>query len=411
MLKAYRDWKISGDSAWLQSIWEPIKKSIEFAWAETNEDRWDPGKTGVLHGRQHHTLDMELFGPNSWLTGFYLGALKAGAEMADYFGETDTAQEYRGLFDKGKRWADDHLFNGEYYQQIIDLKDRSLLERYDRAVNAYWNDEHQEIKYQIGEGCEIDQMLAQWHANLYGLGEVFDPQQTKKALRAIFRHNFKKPMRTVYNPWRIYCLNDEAGLIICDWPKGKDKPMIPLTYAPETMNGYEYAAAILMIQTGLIDEGLEAVAAVRDRYDGEKRNPWNEFECGSNYARSLASYALLNAFSGFEFNLVNGLIGFNPVRLTNGAFTGFWSLDPGWGVVRIKSGRVEVEVLYGRVDVRTLNLPFLRSRTVQRVSVGRQPLRFTNSRGRLTFDESVRVEPGQTLSVTLGSASIQPRQP
>ena len=51
-----------------------------------------------------------------------------------------------------------------------------------------------------------------------------------------------------------------------------------------------------MIMTGLVDEGMTCVEAIRQRYDGERRNPWNEFECGSNYARSMASYALLNAF-------------------------------------------------------------------------------------------------------------------
>ena len=39
-------------------------------------------KKGYLDGRQHHTLDMELFGPNAWLQGFYAGALSAAAEMA-----------------------------------------------------------------------------------------------------------------------------------------------------------------------------------------------------------------------------------------------------------------------------------------------------------------------------------------
>ena len=34
---------------------------------QDNPDRWDPDETGMLWGRQHHTLDMELFGPNSWL--------------------------------------------------------------------------------------------------------------------------------------------------------------------------------------------------------------------------------------------------------------------------------------------------------------------------------------------------------
>ena len=76
VLKVYREWKISGDTKWLRRLWPAVRKSIDFAWAETNLDRWDPDQTGVLHGRQHHTLDMELFGPNAWLTGFYLAAPK-----------------------------------------------------------------------------------------------------------------------------------------------------------------------------------------------------------------------------------------------------------------------------------------------------------------------------------------------
>ena len=87
VLKMYRDWKICGDLEWLRSLWPGVKKSIEFAWVESNPDRWDPQKTGVLNGRMHHTLDVELFGPDAWLTGFYLAALKAGAEMAEALGE------------------------------------------------------------------------------------------------------------------------------------------------------------------------------------------------------------------------------------------------------------------------------------------------------------------------------------
>ena len=115
VLKTYRDWKISGDTEWLRGLWPAVKQSIEFAWSPKNDDRWDPDKSGVLTGRQHHTLDMELFGPNSWLTGMYLGALKAGAEMAAHLGDDETAVEYRDIFERGKAWADENLFNGEYY--------------------------------------------------------------------------------------------------------------------------------------------------------------------------------------------------------------------------------------------------------------------------------------------------------
>ena len=63
-------------------------------WSPANLDRWDRDNDGVLEGRQHQTLDTELFGPNSWLTGFYLAALKAAAEMAQHLGDTGAATEY-----------------------------------------------------------------------------------------------------------------------------------------------------------------------------------------------------------------------------------------------------------------------------------------------------------------------------
>lgn len=51
------------------------------------------------------------------------------------------------------------------------------------------------------------------------------------------------------------------------------------------MNGFEYAAAIHMIMDGLVDEGMTCVEAIHWRYDGERRNPWSEFECGNSSRR------------------------------------------------------------------------------------------------------------------------------
>jgi hypothetical protein len=362
----------------------------------------------VLTGRQHHTLDMELYGPNAWLTGFYLGALKAAAEMAEHLSEVETAATYRALFEKGKAWTDRHLFNGEYYHQLIDLSDRSILERFaggsasmvGDVMAAYWSEEHGEIKYQIGEGCGIDQVLAQWHANLCGLGEIFNPAQVRMALGSIFKYNFRRPMRDCYNPCRVYCLNDEGGLVIAHWPEGRYKPMIPLPYAQETQNGYEYAAAIQMIQSGLVEEGMTVVAAIRERYDGEKRNPWNEFECGSNYARSMASYALLNAFAGFRFDMVRGLIGFSPVRTREGRFRCFWSLDSGWGEFALQPGRMELRVLYGSLRVRTLELPLAEGEMVRAVLLGSKEVPFAQDGNQVHLQPAVRIEHAQSLTVT-----------
>ncbi len=407
VMKTYRDWKISGDDAWLRSIWPAVKKSLEFSWSPENIDRWDPDKTGVLQGRQHHTLDMELFGPNSWLTGFYLGALKAGAEMAAHLGEAESAAEYQAIFARGKAWTDANLFNGEYYIQKIDLKDKGIVEAFaiedeslvqgGNTMQAYWNEEHEEIKYQIGEGSSIDQILPQWHADLYGLGDLYDPAQVKQASAAIYKYNFIPEMGKVYNPCRIYCLNDEGGLVICAWPEGAQKPLIPAPYSQETMNGFEYSAAIHMIMLGLVDEGMACIAAVRERYDGERRNPWNEFECGNNYARSMASYALLNAFSGFQFDMVNGMIGFNPIRTDGGNFRCFWSLDAAWGEFVMTAARAELHVLAGELPLQQIKLPTADKAAT--VTVDGQTIAATAQDGSFVFAQPLRVGAGQRLVI------------
>jgi hypothetical protein len=302
------------------------------------------------------------------------------------------------LFQKGKVWADAHLFNGTYYCQLIDLKDRSILETFN-AAGEYWDAEHGEIKYQIGQGCHIDQVLAQWHANLYGLGEIFDPVQTKKALASIFKYNFKDPIRDFPNPCRVYCLNDESGLVVCEWPEKVARPSIPLTYSQETLHGFEYAAAGHMIQRGLIREGMSVLKAVRERYDGEKRNPFNEFEAGSNYARSMASYALLNAFSGFVFDMPRLMVGFKPVKTENGSFRCFWSLASGWGEFIMSSGRFKLRVLYGGLKLKTLKLPLKAKMKKCSVTIDGKRKAFKSDGDSIVLADAIEIGKGQALHI------------
>lgn len=122
----YRDWKLSGDNKWLKDNWNNIKNCLEYTWSEKNPDRWDFDKDGVLEGRQHHTLDVELFGPSAWLEGIYLAALKAAAEMADFLGDDEKYAEYMSVFEKGFKWTKENLFNGKYFIQKIDVTDKSI---------------------------------------------------------------------------------------------------------------------------------------------------------------------------------------------------------------------------------------------------------------------------------------------
>lgn len=381
VIKTYREWKFSGDTEWLRSIWKEVKYSLEYAWSEANNDHWDSDLDGVLEGRQHHTLDVELFGPSSWLEGFYLGALKAGAEMATALGDPD-AEKYLELFERGKKWTAENLFNGKYFIQKIDLRDKSIIDRF--KADYYWNSEAGQIKYQIGEGSEIDQLLAQWHADIVGLGDLFDPEQVKTALKNMYRLNFKENMRDHYNTFRIFALNDESGAIICEWEKGVEKPAIPIPYAQESMHGFEYSFAGLLISRGFVEEGLRIVKGVRDRYRGYNRNPWNEIECGSNYARSMASFALIPILSGMKADMTKGELSFAPVQ--SGDFRSIWSIKNAWGNVKLEKNSASLEIVTGELELTKLTLPI---NSADSVEVDGKSVGFKFDNGAIIFDTPI----------------------
>ena len=107
---------------------------------------------------------------------------------------------------------------------------------------------------------------------------------------SIYRYNYKRSLAQHDNVQRTFALNDEASVVICDYGKA-ERPHIPFPYFAETMTGFEYTAAVLMMNWGMVDEGVECVRNMRARYDGEKRNPWDEAECGHHYARAMASWS------------------------------------------------------------------------------------------------------------------------
>ncbi len=82
--------------------------------------------------------------------------------------------------------------------------------------------------------------------------------------------------------------------------------MVAAPYAEEVWTGIEYMSASHLIMHGLVEEGLDIVRAARDRHDGSRRNPWNDIECGSYYARSMSAWQLVNAWSGLHADFVDG---------------------------------------------------------------------------------------------------------
>ncbi len=116
IIRTYLDWRLSGDDAWLRSMWPNVRKAMEFAWVQGG---WDGNRDGVSEGVQHNTFDVEFYGPNPMCGIYYLGGLRACEEMARAAGEDAFAQTCRGLFTRGSKWIDENLFNGQFYIQKV----------------------------------------------------------------------------------------------------------------------------------------------------------------------------------------------------------------------------------------------------------------------------------------------------
>ncbi|HOV74651.1 MAG TPA: GH116 family glycosyl-hydrolase [Candidatus Hydrogenedentes bacterium] len=373
IIKTYRDWMISGDDVWLKRLWPQVRRALEFAWVQ-----WDADKDGVMDGIQHNTYDIEFVGPNPLTACFYLGALTAGAEMAEFFGETEKAAEYRAIAQRGRAWVEKNLFNGAYFEQ-----------RHNPEMAP---------QFQFGKGCLSDQVLGQWLTSLSGLGYAIDPKQIRKTLKSIFRFNWRSDMRAHANMQRVYAINDDAGLVLCTWPRG-ERPAVPFPYCDEVWTGFEYQVASHCIMEGLVEEGLTIVKAARDRHDGIKRNPWDEFECGHHYARAMSSYGLLLALSGFTFNKGNGTVGFEP-RIRAERFRTFWALDGVWGTYEQTRKQAALRVLHGSIALSRIDLPAFAKPGPVLVEIGKRALRVeADAVGSVTFPRTIHLKTGQTLTI------------
>ncbi len=343
--KAYRDWQLSGDDSFLESVWPNVRKAVEFCWVDGG---WDSDRDGVMEGCQHNTMDVEYYGPNPQMQLWYLCALRAAEEMAWYLGETDFATKCRELYERGRAWTDANLFNGEYYEHEVRTPRRTRdmapsLRLHMGAAKVMQPD------YQLGNGCLVDQLVGQFMAHVCGLGYLVKPSHVRRTLRSITKYNRRDGFIDHFNCMRSYAMGDESALLMASYPRGR--PDNPFPYFTEVMTGFEYTAAIGMLYEGQDAAGLRAIDDIRSRYDGAKRSPFDEAECGHHYARAMIAWAAHLAITGFHYSAVDEVMTFaaKPGRW-------FWSNGSAWGQVRVEEGRdglcVALKTLSGQLRLK-----------------------------------------------------------
>jgi non-lysosomal glucosylceramidase len=256
-------------------------------------------------------------------------------------------------------------------------------------------------------------LLGQWLGMVSGLGRYLPAERVQSSLRAIYKYNFLTDFRNFSNVQRTYALNDEKGLLLCSWPRG-GRPPLPFPYSDEVWTGIEYEVASHLIYEGLLEEGLSVVKAVRDRYDGFRRNPWNEVECGHHYARAMSSWGVLLALSGFSYSGPEMRIGFAP-KMNADDFRTVWTAGSGWGTYSQKAGEgrgmvATFEAGAGAVDLKELDVtlpPASAGKSVRSIKAAlagvpaAASIRREGDSLRVFWAKPLRVEPGKPLTLEI----------
>ena len=130
------------------------------------------------------------------------------------------------------------------------------------------------------------------------------------------------------------------------------------------MTGFEYTAAIGMLYEGQVENGLKCIANIRDRYDGRKRSPFDEAECGHHYGRAMASWSALLAMTGFHYSGVT-----KEMKFGNVAGKYFWSNGYAYGTVEIsgseKNKVLILNVLNGEIGISKITVDGVGSASIK----------------------------------------------
>jgi len=343
IMKLYREWQLSGDTEFLKALYSKAKSALSYAWIKGG---WDGDQDGVMEGVQHNTMDVEYYGPNPQMTIWYLGALRAMEEMAIYMKDKEMSQKCRKLFLNGSKWTDENLFNGEYYIQKIVVPKKEDIPK--EQLVGMGSTDYGNPDYQLGEGCLVDQLVGQYLAHVCGLGYLVKKENVAKTLQSIMKYNYVADLSDHFNCFRSYALGSEAALLMASYPKSRPKD--PFPYFTEVMTGFEYTAAIGMLYEGQTEDGLKCITNIRDRYDGQKRSPFDEAECGHHYGRAMISWSAVLALTGFHYSGVTQEIKFGDIT---GKY--FWSNGYSYGTVDIskegKTRSLTLNVLNGQIDI------------------------------------------------------------
>lgn len=351
ILGVYREHLLSENNDFLAASWTQTKKAMDYSIST-----FDPDQDGMMTGTHHNTLDCNVSGTSPWIGSLYMAALKACEKMANIMGDKASASTYNKIWTVGVVNQNAQLWDtnlGYYKERTENLPNTKVM----------------------ADAVSIDMLLGQWWANQLGLGQIYPQDRSREALLKIYTTNKFTDTGSGYKA----AFRDFLGTGDTGWQMFKHPAEVPkntILYYNEVMSGFEYAAASTMLQYGMVDEGLDIVKSISERYDGRLRakgevhmannstvfgtgSPFGEDECGDYYGRALSSWSVLTALQGFIYDGPQQTIGFAPVWQPEN-HSSFFSTSDAWGLfTQTRSKRSQTSVIavkYGNAQIKNIVL-------------------------------------------------------
>lgn len=141
LVGAYQHYKLTGDTVFLNNIWDKYKKSADFVWSNLGSDPYG-------FGEEDASIWEEQIEYNAFTQGLYVAGLDAAQYMARAKGLSSIADDYNGAaskirsnIQKADTWSPSGLWNESngYYNRAVNLDGtpRTLVDASSNALIVY----------------------------------------------------------------------------------------------------------------------------------------------------------------------------------------------------------------------------------------------------------------------------------
>ncbi|TAH25247.1 MAG: hypothetical protein EAZ07_07580 [Cytophagales bacterium] len=372
-----RDFFFTNDKEYLKEMWPSVKKAIDYVIRERDKNGdQQPDMTGIMSSYDNFPM----YGMAAYIQSQWLCALASCVEAAKVLGDVATEKKYKAIFEKGKKLAEEKLWNGEYYR--LYNSDLKVFKIKDGAGKELVKDISG-----IDEGCLTDQIIGQWASHWSGLGNILDAERVKKSMKSILDKSFTPGF----------------GLRNCSWPGSKFVNDVAKDIWVDQGNtcwsGVELAFASFLIYEGFYKESLQVIKTVDDRYRRSGRY-FDHQEFGGHYFRSMSAWGILNASLGLSINQL--VYSFSP-KVSENNFKLFFAFSTGTASVESENGKIKIKVLTGNWEVKQIVLSNFKLKqkslnaNLDSTTIASSSIKDDNAI--LSFKKIQNIKAGQTLTI------------